>query len=35
MPKCKCFKCGHKWIKRVDKRPLQCPECKSRKWDAK
>lgn len=28
-----CSKCGYDWAPKV-KRPLMCPACKSRKWDA-
>jgi DNA-directed RNA polymerase subunit RPC12/RpoP len=28
-----CFKCGHKWVPRTDKKPEQCPHCKNVKWD--
>jgi len=27
----KCKKCGHIWHPRVE-RPVECPNCKSRKW---
>ena len=34
MNKCKCLKCNHQWIQRVNK-PKACPKCKSFKWNAK
>jgi len=30
----KCTKCGHIWLPRKEGRPVQCPFCKSVKWDA-
>ena len=32
MDKCKCKKCKHEWIPRVEN-PKECPECKSREWN--
>ena len=29
----KCVRCHHEWICRLDRRPIQCPKCTSRKWD--
>jgi len=26
---CTCEKCGHKWTTRTDREPVQCPSCKS------
>jgi len=29
-----CEKCKHKWIPKKKKvRPVQCPKCKSARWD--
>lgn len=35
MKKCKCkrAKCQHEWFQKSDKKPVQCPRCKSYKWD--
>ena len=30
----KCVKCGHEWIPRTGK-PVQCPRCKTYKWEVK
>lgn len=27
-----CEKCGHNWTSRVQHSPIQCPNCKRRKW---
>ena len=32
MPKEKCLRCGHEWVKRVNK-PKVCPKCQSAYWD--
>lgn len=32
--RCKCAKCGHEWWKRA-KKPVQCPRCKTYKWENK
>lgn len=29
----KCNKCGHKWKPRINGTPIQCPYCKSNKWN--
>lgn len=29
----RCFRCGWEWVLRKMGRPLQCPKCKSPKWD--
>lgn len=34
MEECKCKKCGHEWVARV-KKPVQCPRCKTYKWEGK
>jgi hypothetical protein len=28
-----CDICGHEWIKSEGKMPLQCPKCRTRKWN--
>ena len=28
----KCKKCGHEWLSRVEE-PIECPKCKSYKWN--
>jgi predicted Zn-ribbon and HTH transcriptional regulator len=28
-----CKRCGHKWQKRTAGKPVQCPNCRSVKWD--
>ena len=33
MLKCKCGRCGHKWITRSKKEPKVCPKCKSPYWN--
>lgn len=35
MQELKCFRCGHKWIPRIKKPPVACPNCNSRKWSVK
>lgn len=30
--KCKRKNCGHEWIPRIEGKPVQCPKCKSTKW---
>lgn len=30
---CKCLRCGHEWVKRIEGRPAQCPACKQPRWD--
>ena len=32
---CKCQKCQHEWNARVLSKPMQCPRCKTYKWEAK
>jgi DNA-directed RNA polymerase subunit RPC12/RpoP len=29
----KCLRCGHEWNTRVERRPVQCPRCKSTSWE--
>ena len=28
-----CFRCGHRWVSRNDKKPESCPICRSRRYD--
>ena len=28
-----CQRCGHHWLPRAEGRPVQCPGCKSQRWD--
>jgi hypothetical protein len=28
-----CLRCGHRWIRRQDAKPVQCPRCRSAYWD--
>lgn len=30
---CKRSICGHKWVGRIDRKPLRCPACGSPKWN--
>jgi hypothetical protein len=30
---CKCLRCKHTWLKRIDGRPVRCPGCKQYDWD--
>jgi len=30
--KCKCKRCGHEWIARIEK-PKACPACKQYSWN--
>ncbi len=30
---CKCLRCGHGWIPRSEKKPLNCPRCHSPYWN--
>lgn len=31
----KCVKCDHEWLPRViGRKPVQCPRCKTYKWEA-
>lgn len=32
LTKCKCLRCSHVWLSRVDK-PKSCPACRSYRWD--
>ena len=29
----RCKRCTHEWIKRSDRKPKRCPNCKSPYWD--
>ena len=33
MFKLNCLRCTFEWIPRIETRPKQCPDCKSRFWD--
>jgi len=33
--KLKCKRCGHEWIARLEKKPEQCPKCKSYNYQDK
>lgn len=35
MDKCKCLRCGYVWNKRIEKDPIQCPNCKRLDWSLK
>lgn len=28
-----CLHCGYHWLRRIDGRPVKCPQCQNRKWD--
>lgn len=30
---CHCLRCGKWWMKRVEGRPVRCPQCKEHDWD--
>ena len=30
---CTCNNCGHRWLRRSDRRSLRCPNCGSSTWD--
>ena len=32
---CRCLRCGHEWLKRMEGRPKRCPKCISPYWDTK
>lgn len=32
MKKYKCMKCKYEWIPRIETKPKECPNCKSRNW---
>lgn len=27
-----CMRCGHAWLRRVERQPKRCPRCKSPYW---
>lgn len=29
----RCERCFHEWTTRYDREPVQCPKCKSARWD--
>ena len=33
-PLLNCSKCGYRWEQRGEDKPKECPDCKSRYWDA-
>jgi Zn finger protein HypA/HybF involved in hydrogenase expression len=33
LPQYECKRCNHKWIPRKNNKPIECPFCKSRRWD--
>ena len=33
MDKQKCFKCNWEWLPRSEKIPIECPNCKNRRWN--
>jgi len=30
---CRCLRCKHTWVKRIEGRPATCPKCKEHYWD--
>lgn len=34
LPRCKCQRCGHEWVQRVEN-PRSCPSCHNINWDKK
>jgi predicted Zn-ribbon and HTH transcriptional regulator len=30
---CRCERCRFEWVKRIEGRPAQCPNCKQPNWD--
>jgi predicted Zn-ribbon and HTH transcriptional regulator len=32
MKKYRCKKCGYEWLPRIESKPKECPDCKSREW---
>ena len=30
-----CLRCGHRWVRRQEREPVQCPECRSPFWNRK
>ena len=33
-PQLRCAKCGYEWQQRGERAPKECPQCKSRYWQA-
>ena len=33
MDKKTCKHCGYTWLPRIDAEPVQCPKCKSPRWN--
>lgn len=33
MEQCHCVKCKHHWWPRQGTKPVQCPKCKTYKWE--
>jgi len=33
VPFYRCFRCGHEWLKKGNKKPQTCPNCRNRYWD--
>ncbi len=31
----RCERCGHEWNARSERKPVQCPRCKSTRWDTR
>jgi len=29
----RCTRCGHRWLPRAARKPVQCPRCHSPYWD--
>lgn len=27
-----CVRCGHSWLPRIERPPLKCPDCQSKRW---
>jgi len=32
MEKLLCRRCGHEWVRRMEKLPIRCPKCTSQAW---
>jgi hypothetical protein len=30
---CRCLRCGHRWVKRIDGQPKFCAHCNSPYWN--
>ena len=33
LPRHTCQRCGHSWVPRTERKPVQCPNCKQPGWD--